>query len=92
MGKGDSIVVEHVVTKSTVEEDAQIEILVTEGVGPAKGEVRERIADDGTVLFIDLAVLVDILVLDIADPHGIAAGVFTVGRILVSAGAVLDVI
>ena len=42
MAEGDCVVVEHLVAVASVEEDAQVEVAVTEGVGPAESEDWQR--------------------------------------------------
>ena len=64
------IVVEHLVTHGTGQEDAQVHVLVTEAVGPAEGELGKRGTNVGAVQFIDLAVAVHILELEVAGPYG----------------------
>ena len=63
-------VVEHLVAIGAVDEDAQVEVLVTEGVGPAEGELRKRGTDVGAVVLVDDAVTVLVLILHVANPNG----------------------
>lgn len=72
-------VVEHIVAVRAVDEDVEVEVLVAEGVVEAEGEIGQRRADDSAVFFVDLAVLVDVLVLDVTDPYGVALVEVAVG-------------
>ena len=92
MALAHQVVVEHLVTIGSVEEDAQVHVLVAEGVGPAIGEQRKRGTDVGAVVRVDEPVLVDILELEVAGPDGGAAVKDAVGGILFSLGAVQDIV
>ena len=81
-------VVVHLVSVGTVDEDAEVEVPVTEGVGLSEGELRHRRSDVGLVVVVDLAVRLsvrsaDVLELQVADPgRGVAVEALAVGRIL----------
>ena len=88
MGELHLHVVVHLVSVGTVDEDAEVEVPVTEGVGPSEGELRHRRSDVGLVVVVDLAVRLsvgsaDVLELQVADPgRGVAVEALAVGRIL----------
>ena len=50
----------------TIDEDGQVEVLISKGVVPTEGELGERRTDVGLVLFVDDTIAVDILVLQVA--------------------------
>ena len=88
----DHVVVENLVAIASVKENAEVEVLVAEGIGPAEGEQRQRAADVGTVVLVDFAVLVHILELEVAGPYGCCRIKHAVGRIFFCTGAVLDIV
>ena len=92
MGKGNGVIVEDFIAIASVDEDIEVEVLVGKGIAPAEGELRKRIADIGTVLFIDHSVLADIFVLDITYPHGISTGILSIRRIFLRFRRILDIL
>ena len=73
MGELHGIVVTYLIAKRTIDEDAQIPILVMERVVPTEGEERKRTTDIGLILLVDLTVTIDVLILDIAYERGVSA-------------------
>ena len=68
-------VVTYLVAYRTVDKEAQVEVLVTEGVVPTEGELRQWRADVGLIILIDDAVLVHILEFQVAYECGVRAAV-----------------
>src|SRR5699024_2312440 len=69
-------VVVHLVAIGTVDENGQVEVLVTESIGPAKSKLRHRRTDIGLVIVVDNAIghtvrTTDILIFHITHPYGI---------------------
>ena len=86
----------HVVTNLaavvTIDEDGQVEVLISKGVVPTEGELGERRTDVGLVLFVDDAVAIHILILQVAHERGVAGVVLRrVGApVSLSVGIVLN--
>ena len=81
MGKLHLVVVTNLTTNRTVDENVQIEAFVCKGVVETKGVLGQWVANDGTVVLVDDAVTVQVLVLDISNPNGRAFRKDTIRRI-----------
>ena len=66
MSELHSIVVTYLVTIRTIDEDVEIPLLVVEGVVPTECELWKWRTNIGLILLVDLAIAIDILILDIA--------------------------
>ena len=80
-------VVVHLVAIGTVDENGQVEVLVTESIGPAKSKLRHRRTDIGLVIVVNNAIghtvrTTDILIFHITHPYGIGTVEYTVCRVL----------
>ena len=85
-------VVEHLVAIRAVDEDAQVEVLVTEGVGPTEGELGQRRTDVGAVVLVDDTVTVHVLILHVANPNGGVLREHAVAGILLGLRRGLDIL
>jgi hypothetical protein len=91
VGKLILIIVTNLVAIRTINEDIQVEVVPTESVSPAECEVRQRRADVSTVLCINDAVTVQVLILDVAYPYGSVLGIYAINGRMKRFGGILNV-